>query len=108
MLKVVEAGIWIRTRYFLMPYGDQCFFFHKDAYKHSGGFKNITFMEDYEMLHRQKTKKIKPLLLNDAVITSGRRWQIKGIIQTSILNQLIILAWHIGVQPEVLQSLYYK
>jgi len=60
------------------------------------------------MVHRQKRKGIKPLLLNAKVTTSGRRWKENGIIPVFLVNQVIILSWHLGIPPEALKQIYYR
>ena len=42
---MIEYGIRQRTRYLHLPYGDQCLFFHRSAYKECGGYKHIPLME---------------------------------------------------------------
>ena len=60
------------------------------------------------MVHWQKRRGVKPLILNGRVTTSGRRWKEKGVVPVFLLNQAIILAWHAGVPPEQLKRVYYN
>jgi len=52
LLRMVEVGAMLRTKCLHMPYGDQCLFFHRDAYKECGGYKHIPLMEVSEGLKR--------------------------------------------------------
>ena len=45
LLRVVEFGVKQRTKLLHKPYGDQCLFFHRDAYESCRGFKRVPFME---------------------------------------------------------------
>ena len=47
-------------------------------------------------------------VLDTAVVTSARRWLRKGIWWTTIFNQFIISAWHLGVSPFTLARWYYR
>ena len=108
LVRVIEFGVKARTRFLRMPYGDQCIFFHRRAYEESGGYKHIPFMEDYDLVHRQRRQGIKPLVLGGKVTTSGRRWRDNGVIRVFLLNQIIILSWHLGISPQKLMNLYYN
>ncbi|MEY3223137.1 MAG: hypothetical protein RLZZ203_1993, partial [Cyanobacteriota bacterium] len=45
-------------------------------------------------------------LLPTPVITSPRRWLKKGILQTTILNQIIVIAYLLGVSPNRICNWY--
>ncbi|MFN6158767.1 MAG: glycosyltransferase, partial [Dolichospermum sp.] len=45
-------------------------------------------------------------LLSTPVITSPRRWLKKGILQTTILNQIIIIAYLLGISPHQIRNWY--
>lgn len=107
LLRVVEAGVQMRTKLFGLPYGDQCFFFHRDAYRESGGFRHIPLMEDYDIVLRQKRRQLPPLLLDAHVKTSSRRFAKRGVWGTVVTNQAILCMWHMGVAPDVLSQVYY-
>ena len=51
-----------------------------------------------------KTRKITFTLV--PAITSPRRWLKKGIWQTTLINQIVIIAYFIGVSPEKIRSWY--
>jgi hypothetical protein len=40
------------------------------------------------------------------VITSARRWLKKGVFQTTVINQLMILGYLLGISPQQLANWY--
>lgn len=40
------------------------------------------------------------------VVTYGRRWQKLGVIKTTLINQLIVLGYHLRVSPTRLARWY--
>jgi hypothetical protein len=64
-------------------------------------------MEDFALVRRlARTGRI--AIVDQPVVTSGRRWERLGIARTTLVNQAIILAYHLGVSPEVLQRWYRR
>nr|WP_228382948.1 hypothetical protein [Synechococcus elongatus] len=43
-----------------------------------------------------------------AVTTSARRWQRRGVLQTTLLNQLILLGHHCGLSDQRLANWYHR
>ena len=97
-MKAIEFMTNIRSIYFKMPYGDQGIFIRKSLFESVGGFSDIPIMEDFEFMRRIK-KKGKIITLPVAVITSGRRWLNLGVLKTTMINQLVIAAYFMGVSP---------
>ncbi len=64
MEKLIEFGVAQRTRLLHLPYGDQCLFFHREAYAASGGYAHTPFMEDYALVQvgHTHTHSLSPLL----------------------------------------------
>lgn len=105
LLRAICAGANLRSRHFSLPYGDQAFFLRKHDFHALGGFPRIAIMEDYVFVKlAQKQGKIRTL--SEAVTTSARRWQTLGPLRTTLINQLMILGYHLGVSPEKLASFY--
>ena len=104
-LRLVEWGVKWRSKLFKMPYGDQAIFITKDKFNKLYGFPELAIMEDFELI--RKLKKLgKITFIPVPVITSPRRWLKKGILQTTLINQIIIIAYFIGVSPERIRSWY--
>lgn len=104
-LRLVEWGVKWRSRWRQMPYGDQAIFLKAEVFRKIGGFQEMPLMEDFELISRlQKLGNIK--ILPTAVVTSDRRWRQKGILKTTILNQIIVMAYLLGVTPDRLARWY--
>lgn len=105
-LRLVEKMVNMRSRFFSLPYGDQAIFMKKSVFEEIGGFPNLPIMEDFElMLALRKLGKI--VIISAPVITSGRRWQKLGVVKTTLLNQLIIAGYFMGISPNLL-VLWYR
>jgi rSAM/selenodomain-associated transferase 2 len=105
--RMVEAWVKIRCKLCLLPYGDQAIFVRKSAFDLIGGYKNIPLMEDVDFIGRLK-KQGKIVILNKKAITSERRWSKNGLIKTAVMNQLILLLYKFGVNPDRLARTYYR
>ncbi len=106
LLSLICKGTNIRARFFRLPYGDQSLFLRREDFQTLGGFPKIAIMEDYVFV-RQAKKRGAIVTLHQAVTTSGRRWQKLGPIRTTLINQLMILGYHLGIAPEKL-ALFYR
>ncbi|MTJ48080.1 TIGR04283 family arsenosugar biosynthesis glycosyltransferase [Dolichospermum sp. UHCC 0259] len=104
-LRLVEFGVKWRSHLWQMPYGDQAIFLTKDVFQRVGNFPQIPIMEDFELMRKLKALG-KIHLLPTPVITSPRRWLKKGIIQTTLWNQIIVIAYLIGISPTQICNWY--
>lgn len=104
---IVEKMVNWRSRLFSLPYGDQAIFLKSTIFHQLGGFPNLPLMEDFEfILQLRRLGKIE--IVPMAVLTSGRRWEKLGIIRTTLINQLIIIGYLLGISPLKLASWYRK
>lgn len=95
----------LRSRFLQLPYGDQAIFTTATTFSAQGGFPKMAIMEDFVFIRRlSKTGKI--LTLSEPVTTSARRWINKGVMKTTLINQLIVLGYLLGVQPATLAKWY--
>jgi rSAM/selenodomain-associated transferase 2 len=104
-LRLIEWGVKWRSKLFKMPYGDQAIFITKEKFNDIGGFPELAIMEDFELIRHLKSLG-KITFIPVPVITSPRRWLKKGILQTTLINQIVIIAYFIGVSPERIRSWY--
>jgi rSAM/selenodomain-associated transferase 2 len=104
-LRLVEWGANWRSRYGQMPYGDQAIFLTAKTFRQVGGFPELPIMEDFQLM-RQLGKLGWIEIVSTPVVTSARRWLKRGIVRTTVLNQLIILAYYAGVSPTQLSRWY--
>ncbi|MCC5658122.1 TIGR04283 family arsenosugar biosynthesis glycosyltransferase [Nostoc sp. XA010] len=98
-LRWVEWGINVRSHFYQMPYGDQAIFLTKAVFQQIGGFPELPIMEDFELIRRLK-RIGRIVIIPTPVVTSARRWLQKGVFKTTLLNQIVIIAYLLGVSPE--------
>jgi hypothetical protein len=95
----------LRSRLTGVATGDQAIFARRDAFQAAGGFPAIPLMEDIELCKRLK-RLSRPLCLRERVITSGRRWEKHGVLNTVVLMWRLRLAYFFGADPKELARLY--
>ena len=103
---VGEMANW-RSRILQIPYGDQAIFLRANLFRDLGGFHDMPILEDFELVRRLRRRgqiKIAPV----AALTSARRWENHGIWYTTILNQVAVLAYCLGIQPARIARWYYR
>jgi|ERR687886_753142 rSAM/selenodomain-associated transferase 2 len=104
-LRLIEKIVNVRSHIFSMPYGDQAIFLKATTFHEIGGFPNLPIMEDFELMLRLKRQgRIK--IVPATVLTSGRRWQKLGVMKTTLINQLIIVGYFLGIPPTQLTHWY--
>lgn len=104
-LRLIERLANWRSRYLKMPYGDQAIFLSSKLFHYLGGFPDIPIMEDFELVRRLR-KQGNIIILPVPVFTSPRRWQNFGILKTTLINQMVIAAYVIGISPKVITRWY--
>jgi rSAM/selenodomain-associated transferase 2/rSAM/selenodomain-associated transferase 1 len=104
-LRAIETGVKWRSRWLSLPYGDQGIFLRSEVFRQLGGFAQLPIMEDFELISRLK-KLGKIAIAPVAVRTSARRWQKLGLLKTTVINQLMIIGYYLGVSPDRLASWY--
>ena len=106
-LRMIEAGANRRSRYLQMPYGDQAIFLRTELFREVGKYPDLPIMEDFELIRRLR-RRGRIALAPSSVLTSGRRWKDLGILRTTLVNQVVILAYLAGVQPNRIASWYRR
>jgi uncharacterized protein len=104
-LRWVERGVNWRSRYLQFPYGDQAIFLKAETFFQIGGFPDLPIMEDFELVRRLR-RLGRVAIASTAVLTSGRRWRKLGILKTTLINQVVIVAYLLGVSPIRLAAWY--
>ncbi len=105
MLRVVAALMNWRSRLTGIATGDQAMFMTRQAYLQAGGFPDQPLMEDIEMSAALKAISA-PACLRYQVITSGRRWEQRGVWRTIFLMWRLRLAYWLGAPAESLARAY--
>ncbi len=104
-LNLVKWGANTRSGLFQLPYGDQSIFLTKNIFNQTGGFPEIAIMEDFALIKRlQQLGRI--AIATSEVKTSARRWQRLGIVKTTLVNQMMILGYYLGINPDRLGRWY--
>jgi hypothetical protein len=94
----------LRSRLTGIATGDQAIFVRRDAFP---GYPEIALMEDIALCRVLK-KMRRPACLRERVVTSGRRWESRGVLRTIVLMWRLRLLYFLGVSPEVLARRYER
>ncbi len=106
-LRLIERIANWRSRCLKMPYGDQAIFMFSKVFHQMGEFSNIPIMEDFELIRRlQKIGDV--VTLPVPVVTSPRRWLNHGILKTTLINQLVVVLYFMGLSPDAIARLYRR
>ncbi|MEJ2656105.1 MAG: TIGR04283 family arsenosugar biosynthesis glycosyltransferase [Desulfobacterales bacterium] len=105
--RFIERIANLRSRFLKTPYGDQAIFMFSRVFRQMGGFPDMPIMEDFELIRRLREKG-DVVTLPQPVVTSSRRWLNHGILKTTLINQLIVLSYFMGVSPETIVRLYRR
>lgn len=104
-LRLIEWGANLRSRLLQIPYGDQGLFLKTDTFCRVGGFADLPLMEDFEFCRRvRRAGRIE--IVPCAVTTSARRWLSLGLVRTTLINQLCVAGYLLGIPPRLLAGLY--
>jgi len=98
-LRWIEWGANLRSRYRQLPYGDQGIFVAATTFYDLGGFANWPLMEDFDFCRRLR-KHGRIQLAPASIETSARRWLTVGLWRTTLINQLCIAGFCLGIAPE--------
>ncbi|MGQ0652690.1 MAG: TIGR04283 family arsenosugar biosynthesis glycosyltransferase [Betaproteobacteria bacterium] len=102
MLPVIATLMNLRSRLTGIATGDQAIFVRRDAFE---GFPEIALMEDVAFSRAMK-RRSSPACLSARAVTSGRRWEEKGVWRTILLRWRLRWRYWRGDSPELLARLY--
>ncbi len=105
MLGVVARMMNWRSRLTGIATGDQAMFMTRKAFQTIGGFPEQALMEDVEASKRL-CQLSRPACIATPVITSGRRWETRGVWTTIVLMWRLRWAYWRGQNPQKLAALY--
>ncbi|MBC7446334.1 MAG: TIGR04283 family arsenosugar biosynthesis glycosyltransferase [Polaromonas sp.] len=106
LLRVIAACMNRRSCWTGIATGDQAMFMTRAAFDAVGGFADQPLMEDIDLSARLR-RLSRPACLRAPVITSGRRWESRGVWRTVLLMWRLRLAYWRGAAPERLAALYH-
>jgi rSAM/selenodomain-associated transferase 2 len=105
MLRVVAACMNQRSRLTGIATGDQAMFVRRALFQQVGGYPDQPLMEDVE-LSRRLRRIAPPACLRQTVVTSGRRWESRGVWRTIVLMWWLRWRYWRGVSPDRLARAY--
>jgi rSAM/selenodomain-associated transferase 2 len=106
-LRIVEAGVALRSRWRQLPYGDQGLLLSRSLLQLAGGLLPLPLMEDLELVLRLRRHcRLQPL--GARLRLDGRRWLQLGVWQTALSNARLRRAWRRGGKPQELANRYYQ
>ncbi|MDQ3395810.1 MAG: TIGR04283 family arsenosugar biosynthesis glycosyltransferase [Bacteroidota bacterium] len=98
-------SLFSKINHLLFTYGDQAFFIKNEAFRVLNGFKDMVIMEDVEI--QQRLRKLGRFIkLDQAVITSGRRFLRRGVIYQQLQNIALVMLYLLGASPTLLKKHY--
>jgi rSAM/selenodomain-associated transferase 2 len=105
MFCVIAFFINWRSRLSGIATGDQAIFVRRDVFDRLAGFPDQALMEDVELSSRLLALS-RPLCLSEKVITSGRRWEKRGLWRTMFLMWRLRVSYFFGVPAAELAKRY--
>lgn len=106
LLRVVAWFMNLRSRRSGIATGDQAIFVRRATFVRVGGFPELPLMEDIALCRLLK-RASEPVCLRARVVTSGRRWESRGVVRTIALMWRLRLAFWLGASPERLSRSYH-
>ncbi len=104
MLPVIAFFMNLRSRLSGIATGDQAIFVRRDAF---GGFPEIALMEDIAFSEAMR-RRSRPACLRQKVVTSGRRWDERGVWRTMLVMWRLRFAYFLGAAPDDLARRYAR
>ena len=104
--RLIETLINLRSRISRVAGGDQGLYFNRQFFDRIQGYPQIPLMEDIA-ISKTARRLAKPVIIEQALTSSSRRWRDKGVIKTVVLMWLLRLAYWLGVDPQRLHKIYY-
>lgn len=107
MLPVIAAMMNLRSRLTGIATGDQAMFATRTAFFAAGAFPAQPLMEDIALSKSLKVLSA-PACLRQRAMTSGRRWESRGVWTTILLMWSLRLRYWCGAPAETLAKAYRK
>ena len=104
LLKLVAWSMNLRSRLTGIATGDQAIFVRREAFP---GFPELPLMEDVALSKAMK-RRARPACLRAKVVTSGRRWEKRGVLRTILLMWRLRAMYAMGTSAEELARRYER
>jgi rSAM/selenodomain-associated transferase 2 len=105
MLPVIAALMNRRSCWTGIATGDQAIFLRRSLFEQIGGFADLALMEDVDLSRRLRARGA-PACLHAHAITSGRRWESRGVWRTIWLMWRLRWRYWRGVPADELAKAY--
>lgn len=105
MLPVVAALMNRRSCWTGIATGDQAIFLRRSLFEQIGGFADLALMEDVDLSRRLRARGA-PACLHACAVTSGRRWESRGVWRTIWLMWRLRWRYWRGVPVDELAKAY--
>jgi rSAM/selenodomain-associated transferase 2 len=105
VLRLVAAMMNLRSRVTAIATGDQAVFVRRATFEATGGYAALPLMEDIELSCRLRDI-ARPACISAKAVTSGRRWESRGVWRTIVLMWRLRLEYFLGVDPSRLVERY--
>lgn len=97
---------WVarRCRWLKLPYGDQGLLISKSFYEELGGFRELPFLEDVDLVRRIGAQRLS--MLQTEAETSAEKYRRDGFRRRTWRNLALVTAYYLGVPAERLARHY--
>ena len=105
---------WVRSRQQGILYLDHCIFARREALLSIGGVPDMDIFEDTALSvalrnwAKANGEMTKPAIAPSSVTTSARRFKSRGIYRQALVNQVLKMLYHTGVDPRKMNWLYER
>lgn len=106
-LKGVAWAANLRSHYLGLPYGDQGIFVRRETFQRLTGYAELPLMEDVDFIRRLR-KLGHLVILEEAVLTSPRRWNQEGSVFATLRNLALLALYLLGIPPRRLAKWYSR
>lgn len=106
VFRVIEWFMNTRSTMSSIATGDQTVCVERSTFDRLKGYANIPLMEDIELSKRLK-KVSRPIVFDERVVCSARKWRKNGVIKTVLTMWLLRAGYFFGASPERLRAIYY-
>lgn len=105
LLRLLQAGVNLRTRFFHSATGDQMIFVRRSVLEDLGGVPRVPLFEDVRLCRAMK-RRGRFVVLEERVITSARMWREAGVLRGIFLHWSFRALHALGASPVFLARHY--
>jgi len=105
--KILSLGGNIYCRLTRTYFGDRGIFVRRETFQRLDGYRNMPVMTDVDFSRRMK-RLGKTTILSGPILTSSRKFEDESPWLTLYLIFYALFAFHMGVDPEKIQTKYYS